>query len=169
MLEIICPDVQLNLCNNSHSQKDQKLFFKTNYRLMQVKSIAECSKGSILQYFPPSLSYHLSLRPLFCLFLSGCFTVSYIFFTGYPNGFYCDFHREYFICQFYPYLSKPQYINFENSVDSDQLTSELIRIHSVFHWACKCMLIARVLQENCIKIEEECSTLNNNRPLLKSA
>ena len=25
----------------------------------------------ILQYFRPSLSYHLSLRPLFCLFLSG--------------------------------------------------------------------------------------------------
>ena len=29
---------------------------------MQVKSIAESSKGSILQYFRPSLSYHLSLR-----------------------------------------------------------------------------------------------------------
>ena len=26
---------------------------------------------SILQYFRPSLSYHLSLRPLFCLFLIG--------------------------------------------------------------------------------------------------
>ena len=26
---------------------------------------------SILQYFQPSLSYHLSSRPLFCLFLSG--------------------------------------------------------------------------------------------------
>ena len=38
---------------------------------MQVKSIAECSKGSILQYFRPSLSYHVSLRPLFCLFLGG--------------------------------------------------------------------------------------------------
>ena len=32
---------------------------KTNYCLMQVKSIAECSKGSILQSFRPSLSYHL--------------------------------------------------------------------------------------------------------------
>ena len=41
---------------------------------MQVKSIAECSKGSILQYFRPSLSYHLSLRSLFCLFLRGRFT-----------------------------------------------------------------------------------------------
>ena len=27
----------------------KKLVFKANYRLMQVKSIAECSKGSILQ------------------------------------------------------------------------------------------------------------------------
>ena len=41
---------------------------------MQVKSIAECSKGSILQYFRPALSYQVSLRSLFCLFLSGCFT-----------------------------------------------------------------------------------------------
>ena len=41
---------------------------------MQVKSIAECSKGSILQYFRHSLSYQLSLRPLFCLFLSCRFT-----------------------------------------------------------------------------------------------
>ena len=38
---------------------------------MQVKSIAEYSPWSILQYFWPSLNYHLSLRPLFCLFLSG--------------------------------------------------------------------------------------------------
>ena len=30
---------------------------------MQVKSIAECSKGSILQYFRPSLSYHILFNP----------------------------------------------------------------------------------------------------------
>ena len=52
---------------------------KTNYHLMQVKSIAECSKGSILQCFWPSLNYHLFLRSLFCLFfewlLEKCFTV----------------------------------------------------------------------------------------------
>ena len=58
--------------NTSHLKADQKFVFKTDYRLMQVKSIAECS--SILQYFRPLLSYHLSLRPLFCLFLSGRFT-----------------------------------------------------------------------------------------------
>ena len=57
--------------SNGHSQKDQKLVFKTNFCLMEVKSIAECSKCSILQYFQPSLSYHLLLRPLFCLLLNG--------------------------------------------------------------------------------------------------
>ena len=57
-----------------------KIDFKTYYLLMQVKNITECSNGnitecsngSILQYSRPSLSYHLSLRSLFCLFLSGC-------------------------------------------------------------------------------------------------
>ena len=38
-------------CVKQLSQKDQKLVFKTNYCFMKVKSIAECSKGSILQYF----------------------------------------------------------------------------------------------------------------------
>ena len=56
---------------------------KIGFRLMQVKSIAECSKGSILQYFRPSLNFHLSLRYLFCLFLSGCFTqvLLYLYFS----------------------------------------------------------------------------------------
>ena len=47
--------------------KRSKLVFKTYYRLMQVKSIAECSKGSILQYFLPSLSYHLLFNKSFVL------------------------------------------------------------------------------------------------------
>ena len=56
---------------SSHSKRIPKLVFKTNFHLLQVKSIAECSPWSILQYFRPSLSYHLSIRFLFCLFLSG--------------------------------------------------------------------------------------------------
>ena len=56
---------------SGHSKERQKMVFNTNFRLMQVKSIAECSKGSILQYFQPSLSGHFPLRPLFYLFLSG--------------------------------------------------------------------------------------------------
>ena len=67
--------------------KDLKLVFKTNYCLMQVKSIAECSLA-ILQYFRPSLCYHLSLRSLFCLFLSGRFTqvLLYIIFNNYLDA-----------------------------------------------------------------------------------
>ena len=42
--------------NLKHAQKI-KFSITTHYRLMQVKSIAGCSKGSILQSFPPSLSY----------------------------------------------------------------------------------------------------------------
>ena len=51
--------------------KRSKLIFKTNYRLIQVKSITE---WSILQYYRPSLSCHLSLKPLFSVVLSGRFT-----------------------------------------------------------------------------------------------
>ena len=69
----ILDTINSKTCVKWSFQKDQKMVFKTNYRLMQVKSIAECSLWSILQYFRPSLSYHLSLRPLFCLFLSGHF------------------------------------------------------------------------------------------------
>ena len=57
--------IQLKPVLNGHCKEEHKLFFKTDYRLMKVKSIAECSDGSILQYFGPSLSYHLSRRPLF--------------------------------------------------------------------------------------------------------
>ena len=46
------------------------MFFKTNYLLMQGKNIAEY----FLQYFHPLLSYHLSLKSLFGLFLSGGLT-----------------------------------------------------------------------------------------------
>ena len=38
-------------CLKRSLSKDQKWVYKTNYCLMQVKSIAEWSKGSILQYF----------------------------------------------------------------------------------------------------------------------
>ena len=36
---------------SGHSERTPKLVFNTDYRLMQVKSNAECSKGSILHTF----------------------------------------------------------------------------------------------------------------------
>ena len=68
---ILTADYTVKPVFSGHSNK------KTKYRLMQVKSIAECSKGRILQSFQPSLSYHLLLRFLFCLFLSGCLDMFY--------------------------------------------------------------------------------------------
>ena len=40
-----CSTVPDNYSTLSLSKKDQKMGFKTNYSLMQVKSIVECSKG----------------------------------------------------------------------------------------------------------------------------
>ena len=49
---------------------DKIKVLKTDYCLIQDKSIAECSK-SILQYFWPVLSDNQSWKPIFGLLLSG--------------------------------------------------------------------------------------------------
>ena len=41
---------------SGHSKIDKTKIFMSNGCLMKVKSIAECSRWSILQYFCPSLS-----------------------------------------------------------------------------------------------------------------
>ena len=48
-----CPNIKgtVKPVLSGHSKRRPKLVFKTDNHLMQVKSIAECSKGSILQYF----------------------------------------------------------------------------------------------------------------------
>ena len=57
---------------NSHSQKDWKLVFKTNYRLIQVKSIAECS--AILSTF---------IRLLFAIKIFVLSIFEWLFYTGF--------------------------------------------------------------------------------------
>ena len=57
---------------------------------MQVKSIAECSEGSILQYFRPSLSFHLSLRSGFCLLFEWPFYTGFTVYS-YTNNLFCIF------------------------------------------------------------------------------
>ena len=61
---------------------------------MQVKSIAECSNRSILQYFGPSLSYHFPLRPLFCLFLSGRLRPVLLYLSYYVLGHTSNVHAK---------------------------------------------------------------------------
>ena len=48
---------------------DKTKVLKTHGSLMQVESIAECSKESILQYFRPALSDNWSWKPILGLFL----------------------------------------------------------------------------------------------------
>ena len=62
------------ICVKRPLSKRPKIGFQDQSSLNVGRSIAKCSKGSILQYFWPSINYHLSLRSLFCLFLSGHFT-----------------------------------------------------------------------------------------------
>ena len=61
----------LTLSNQTSRYKSKSWFSIPIKSLMQVKKIAECSNGNILQYFWPPLSYHIQLRHWFCLFLSG--------------------------------------------------------------------------------------------------
>ena len=53
---------------------------------MKVKSIAECSKGSILQYFWPALSNAWSWQSIFGLFESGRFTQVTLCVCYFPIG-----------------------------------------------------------------------------------
>ena len=54
-----------------------EMVFKTDYHLMQVKSIAECSKGSILQYFRPSLMYQLSFKTFVLIIFEWLFNTGF--------------------------------------------------------------------------------------------
>ena len=61
--------------------KTPKLAFNTCLLLNAGQKYCRMPQESILQYFRPSLSYHLSLRPLFCLFLSGRFRQVLLYIT----------------------------------------------------------------------------------------
>ena len=56
---------------NGHSIIRTKIGLQNRLSLNAVQAYCKMLQESILQYFRPSLSYHLSLRLLFCLFLSG--------------------------------------------------------------------------------------------------
>ena len=58
-------------CLKQPIKKKTKKYFKDRLMLNAGQMYCRMLQESILQYFRPSLSYHMSLRPLFCLFLSG--------------------------------------------------------------------------------------------------
>ena len=58
------------ICVKQPLSKRQKVVFQDQFSLI-------VGKGSILQYFRPTLSYHLSLRVLFCLVFEWSFKAAY--------------------------------------------------------------------------------------------
>ena len=56
---------------SGHLKRRPKIGFQDRLSLNAGQKYCRKLHESILQYFRPSLSYHLSLRLLFCLFLSG--------------------------------------------------------------------------------------------------
>ena len=60
-------------CLKPSLKKRPHIGFQDRLLLNAGQKYCRMLQESILQYFRPSLSYHLSLTPLFCLFLSGHF------------------------------------------------------------------------------------------------
>ena len=68
---ILCICRYSKICLKRPLKKKTKIGFQDRLSLNAGQKYCRMLSWSILQYFRPSLSYHLSLRPLFCLFLSG--------------------------------------------------------------------------------------------------
>ena len=56
---------------SGHLKTRPKIGFQDQLSLNAGQKYCRMLQESILQYFQPALNYHLSLRPLFCLFLIG--------------------------------------------------------------------------------------------------
>ena len=67
----VYPFLHSKACLKRPLKNKTKIGFQDQLLLNAVQKYCRMLQESILQYFRPSLSYHLSLRPLFCLFLSG--------------------------------------------------------------------------------------------------
>ena len=88
----------------------------TNYRLMQVKCIAECSKRSILQYFRPSISYLLLLSSFFVYF-----------WVAVLHRFYCTEHLH-------PWIVQPNPITSTWKEDCIVLVQEMVKDYTNLSW-----------------------------------
>ena len=67
---------------SGHSKRRPKIGFQDRLLLNAGQKYCRMLQESILQYFQHSLSYHLSLRSLFFLFLSGGLRQVLLYCTG---------------------------------------------------------------------------------------
>ena len=80
---------------SSHPKKTPKIGFQYRLLFNAGQSIAKVSKGSILQYFRPLISYHFPLRP---------FILS-IFKWPLKTGVYCSIKISYIVLDHFVYFS----------------------------------------------------------------
>ena len=71
---------------SGHSKRRPKIGFQDRLPLNAGQKYCRMLHESILQYFRPSLSYHLSLRPLFCPFLTGRLGQVLLYVIGVPTA-----------------------------------------------------------------------------------
>ena len=84
-------DITVEPVLSGHLKIDKTKVVMENDSLMEVKSIAECSSWSILQYFWPALSDNWYWKPFFVFFLSGGLTQVLLYiFCMVPIGSCCQ-------------------------------------------------------------------------------
>ena len=71
-MDMIAAEKTVKPVLNGHSKRRPKIGFQDQLLLNAGQTYCRMLQESNLQYFRPSLSFHLSLSSLFCLFLSGC-------------------------------------------------------------------------------------------------
>ena len=74
---VVPQNIYSKTCVKQPLSKRQKIGFQDQLSLNAGQKYCRM----LLQYFLPSFSYHLSLRSLFCLFLSGHFTRVLLYFS----------------------------------------------------------------------------------------
>ena len=68
-------------CLKQPLKKRTNIGFQERFSLNAGQKYCRMLQESILQYFRPSLSYHLSLIPLSCLFVRGCLRQVSLYFS----------------------------------------------------------------------------------------
>ena len=107
--------------------KRQKIGFHDKLSLNAGQKYCRMLQGEHSVILSTSLSYQLSLRPLFCLFSSGHFTQVLLYLlwrtslNPYPaNIFCCEYASAYYVCCIYPNALKTILIIEANIMNHDQ-------------------------------------------------
>ena len=93
-------------CLKRPLQKRPNIVFEDRFLLNAGQKYCTMFQESILQRFPTSLSYHLSLRPLFCIFSSGRFRPVLLYLFNRHSQLYSLFLGSQYCKKYGPRLGK---------------------------------------------------------------